>query len=88
MYAEHTHTKKKPIENWDLCLLFKAELYSFKDAKTAYFRRISILPFEIIFHYMDPIERPHREWEVVGSIPSRDRQKSLKLVVVDFPLGA
>ena len=29
-----------------------------------------------------------RGLEVVGSIPGRDRPKFLKLVVVDFPLGA
>ena len=34
------------------------------------------------------LERPPREREVVGSIPGRDRPKSLKLVVVAFPLGA
>ena len=34
------------------------------------------------------LERPPREWEVVGSIPDRGRPKSLKLVVVAFPLGA
>ena len=28
------------------------------------------------------LERPPREWEVVGSIPGRDKPKSLKLVVV------
>ena len=32
-------------------------------------------------------ELPPCEREVVGSIPSRDRPKSLKLVVVAFPLG-
>ena len=34
------------------------------------------------------LERPPREQEVVGSIPGRDRPKSLKLVVVAFLLGA
>ena len=34
------------------------------------------------------LERPPHELEVVGSIPNRDRQKSLKLVVVTFLLGA
>ena len=28
------------------------------------------------------------EWEVIGSIPSRDQPKSLKLVVVAYPPGA
>ena len=28
------------------------------------------------------------EWGIVGSIPGRDRPKSLKLIVVAFPLGA
>ena len=31
---------------------------------------------------------PPRKREVVGSVPSHDRPKSLKLVVVAFPLGA
>ena len=31
------------------------------------------------------LERPPREREVMGSIPVRDRPKSLKLVVVAFP---
>ena len=30
------------------------------------------------------LERPPREWEVVGSIPGPDRQKSLKLIVAAF----
>ena len=34
------------------------------------------------------LERPPREWEVVDSIPGRDSPKSLKLVVVAFPVGA
>ena len=34
------------------------------------------------------LQRPPRERRVVGSIPGRDRQQSLKLVVVAFPLGA
>ena len=34
------------------------------------------------------LERPPREWEVVGSILGRNRPKSLKPVVVAFPLGA
>ena len=34
------------------------------------------------------LERPPREWEVVGSIHGLDRLKSLKLVVAAFPLGA
>ena len=33
------------------------------------------------------LERQPREREVVGSIPGRDRPKSLKLVVVAFPLA-
>ena len=33
------------------------------------------------------LERPPRE-RVVGSIPGRDRPKSLKVVVVAFPFGA
>ena len=33
------------------------------------------------------LERPPREREVMGSIPGRYRPKSLKLVVVAFPLG-
>ena len=32
------------------------------------------------------LQRPPGEREVVGSIPGRDRRKSLKLVVVAFPL--
>ena len=31
---------------------------------------------------------PSREREVVGSVLGRDRPKSLKLVIVTFPLGA
>ena len=34
------------------------------------------------------LERPTSEREVVGSIPGRERPKSLKLVVVASPLGA
>ena len=34
------------------------------------------------------LECPPHEQEVVGSIPGRDRPKSLKLVVVAAPLGA
>ena len=34
------------------------------------------------------LERPPREQEVVASIPGRDRPKSLKVVIVAFPLGA
>ena len=34
------------------------------------------------------LERPPHEREVTGSIPGRDRPKSLKLVVVAFPFGA
>ena len=34
------------------------------------------------------LERQLREQEVVGSIPGHERQKSLKLVVLAFPLGA
>ena len=34
------------------------------------------------------LERSPREREVLDSIPGRDRPKSLKLVVVAFPLGA
>ena len=34
------------------------------------------------------LERLPYEREVMGSIPVRDRPKSLKLVVVAFPLGA
>ena len=33
------------------------------------------------------LERPPREWEVVSSIPGRDRLKSLKLLVVASPLA-
>ena len=33
------------------------------------------------------LERPPPEQEVMGSIPGRNRPKSLKMVVVDFPLG-
>ena len=33
------------------------------------------------------LERPPHEREFVGSIPGRDTPKSLKLVVVAFPLG-
>ena len=34
------------------------------------------------------LERPSRKQEVVGSIPGRDRSKSLKMLAVAFPLGA
>ena len=34
------------------------------------------------------IRHPPWEQEVMGSIPGRDRLKSLKLVVVAFPFGA
>ena len=34
------------------------------------------------------LERPHHKWQIVGSIPGHNRPKSLKLVVVAFPLGA
>ena len=34
------------------------------------------------------LECPPREWEVVGSTPSHNRPKSLKLVGVAFSLGA
>ena len=34
------------------------------------------------------LECPPREGEVGGSVPSRNRTKSFKLVVVAFPLGA
>ena len=33
------------------------------------------------------VSRPPREHKVMGSIPGRNRPKSLKLVVVAFPLG-
>ena len=33
------------------------------------------------------LEHLPREWEVVGSIRSRDRPKSLQLVVVAIPVG-
>ena len=34
------------------------------------------------------LKRSPRERKVMGLIPRNDRPKSLKLVVVDFPLGA
>ena len=42
-------------------------------------------PTAMVALWLEPLPR---EQEVVGLIPSLDRPKSLKLVVVVFPLGA
>ena len=47
---------------------------------------VTFLFTKINYHCIG-LEGPPHEREVVGSIPSCDRPKSLKLVVVAFPLG-